>query len=102
MCEELFHDIHFGGIADQFLRRAEKDIICGGQAALKLKLFQDAARCGREFPKFGHHDDEVDAVLLMILSDVFNLIFDCQLFEECLVVARPLTDGQLSDLQLCI
>ena len=45
-------------------------------------------------------DDEVNSVLLMILSDLFDFILIGELFKEVLVVTSPLADGQLGNLQL--
>ena len=42
-------------------------------------------------------DDEVDSVLLMILSDFFDFILRGELFKKVLVVTGPLADGQLGD-----
>lgn len=50
--------------------------------------------------QLGRADHEVHAVFRVVLCDVLQLLFLGQFLQKTLVVARPFTDGQLSDLQL--
>ena len=100
--KELLQDFDFGGVAAYLALRIKEDVVGSRDGSSELELRQNSAWLAFYLSEVGHLELKVHSVLLVVLSDVRYLIFLGQLFEEVLVVPRPLSYGKLSYLELCV
>ena len=100
LSEKLLHNGDLVSIAVNLLLIIKEDVVSGGQGRRKLELLDDAAWLRFDSGKFGDVNDEMDAVLLVVLSDVFDFVLLCHRLEHSPVVASPLTYWQLRNLEL--